>query len=566
MATYHLSLKNGIVGTAKNHAEYILREGRYSNGSRKEELVHHAANLPAWAEDAMEFFCKADIYERINGRAYVEFEVALPNEIGLKDNISLLEKFIESNVGNDKVWAYAVHEKKAAFDDEQLQIHAHVMFSERTVTSGMEEALAPSKFFKRYNAKNPNRGGYKKDRRFSDKKIARENIKNVRKDWEKLVNKIYEEKNIDKRVSSETLKKQKEEAERIYDFAMASFLDREPQEHLGPKLTNVIRRSIKNKDINQQNLDDVLDEIYLISPKAFCIVIDQIDKEKKELEYKKEMLQRQSLKEREDDDVSLPCAEKETTIIIDAKKLMEAVNVMEENLLKKALYNNEEIRKVKGMLLSEKQIGYMALSICTKGQSKKLMKERRSLTRIKKAHEEELSILIEAGKPSFWQFEARKKYDEKIGELTDNIEDVEKQLRRLRAQAENINMLMGKEENKQKMVAMIKKLNERQNARIEYVKTLEKEQGVIKVQTGKIEEIASIIKLGQNYRVGKSGYMSVRRRMNDSDTNEIIKRMNELERLLKNAEMETKMPVAKKNNMRVNLSGPKAKSYNQYEW
>ena len=32
MATYHLSLKNGKVGTAEQHADYILREGRYSGG------------------------------------------------------------------------------------------------------------------------------------------------------------------------------------------------------------------------------------------------------------------------------------------------------------------------------------------------------------------------------------------------------------------------------------------------------------------------------------------------------------------------------------------------------
>ena len=43
MATYHLSLKNGKVGTAEQHADYILREGRYSGGKRAEELVYKDA-------------------------------------------------------------------------------------------------------------------------------------------------------------------------------------------------------------------------------------------------------------------------------------------------------------------------------------------------------------------------------------------------------------------------------------------------------------------------------------------------------------------------------------------
>ena len=154
MATYHLSLKNGIVGAAKNHAEYIMRLGRYSDKSRKEELKYQNSNLPYWANDAVDFFEKADIYERVNGRAYVEFEIALPNEIDIEDNIYIVERFIENNIGMNRVWAYAVHSKAAAFDDSQEQIHAHIMFSERIVTDEMKEALRASKFFKRYKNEN----------------------------------------------------------------------------------------------------------------------------------------------------------------------------------------------------------------------------------------------------------------------------------------------------------------------------------------------------------------------------------------------------------------------------
>lgn len=56
MATYHLSLKNGKTGTAKQHADYILREGRFSGGRRAEEIVYKDANLPRWTTSASDFF------------------------------------------------------------------------------------------------------------------------------------------------------------------------------------------------------------------------------------------------------------------------------------------------------------------------------------------------------------------------------------------------------------------------------------------------------------------------------------------------------------------------------
>lgn len=55
MATYHLSLKNGKTGTAKKHADYILREGRFSGRRRAEELVYKDANLPRWTTSASDF-------------------------------------------------------------------------------------------------------------------------------------------------------------------------------------------------------------------------------------------------------------------------------------------------------------------------------------------------------------------------------------------------------------------------------------------------------------------------------------------------------------------------------
>ena len=564
MATYHLSLKNGIVGTAKNHVEYILRLGRYSDKSRKEELKYQNSNLPHWANDAVEFFEKADIYERTNGRAYIEFEIALPNEIALQDNVNILERFIENNIGKNKVWAYAVHSKGAAFDDSQEQIHAHIMFSERIVTDEMEEALNPSKFFKRYNPKNPDRGGYKKDRRYSDKKCSSNNLKNVRKDWEILANKKYEEKNINKRISCESLKKQKEDAEKIFDYALASLLDRTPQEHLGPKVTNIVKKTLKNKNINQDNLDDVLDDIYLISTKAFCLVIDQLEKEKKEIEYLNLMKQREMIDDNHINDADYVCLDEEEVIKIEGRGIANIVNTMEENLIKKITANDEVVRRMKKLLFSEKQIGFMALSICTKGLSKKLMKKRRILDKRRKNYEEELRHLINGNKPYFWQFEERRKYDKKIEETSILLGNVEQELNSLRMKAEEINELMTEEINKKRMLVVINKLKERQKVRIEYIESVERQQLAYLDISDKCGILLHKIDTEKNYRVPRKLYRGLCNMRYDDESSKFAKGLYDLERMMSKAEKENRANIGNRNNLKINLDSSKGKQPNQF--
>ena len=191
MATYHLSLKNGRVGTAKQHADYILREGRYSGGKRAEELVYKDANLPRWAMSASAFFACADRYERANGRAYTEFEIALPNELTHKENEKLVNDFITTHIRNNIVFSWAVYNKHASGDEVLEQIHSHIMICERIVDDEMVKAKSPSKFFNRYKAKNPKNGGYQKDRRFSGYTESKDNLKLIRQSWDDMINAEY---------------------------------------------------------------------------------------------------------------------------------------------------------------------------------------------------------------------------------------------------------------------------------------------------------------------------------------------------------------------------------------
>lgn len=386
MATYHLSLKNGKVGTAEQHADYILREGRYSGGKRAEELVYKDANLPHWAMSASVFFACADKYERTNGRAYAEFEIALPNELTHEENKKIVNDFVNKHIGNNKVWAYAIHSKPATFDYDEEQIHAHIMFCERVVEDGMTKAKSPSKFFKRFNPKNPQNGGYQKDRRFSGFVESKENLKLIRQSWEDMINTEYKNHGIDKVVSCKTLAAQRDLAAAAGDEDMVEFLNRTPQEHLGPALAYKTKKIIEENGYDQENIDNTLDKIYQMSTKAFGVIIDKIQKAHKaaELKYKKQIeLER---KEKEYSEKRLAELTMSGEIIRkDFVKLLGSVN----NQIK---YNESAIIRIEKTITPIDQMPSKVLNIMTSGRFEKLQKEGEAIISLKTRLKEILSL------------------------------------------------------------------------------------------------------------------------------------------------------------------------------
>lgn len=385
MATYHLSLKNGKVGTAEQHADYILRDGRYSGGKRAEELVYKDANLPRWAMSAPDFFAHADKYERTNGRAYSEFEIALPNELTHEENQKLVNDFVGKHIGNNKVWAYAIHSKPATFDDDEEQIHAHIMFCERVVEDGMTKAKSPSKFFKRYNGKSPDNSGYKKDERFTSSD-ARDSIKKIRQSWEDMVNAEYTSRGINKTVSCKTLKVQRDLAAEAGDEDMVEFLNRTPQEHLGPALAYKTKKIIEENGYDQENIDNTLDKIYKMSAKAFGVIIDKIQKARKaaELKHKKQI----ELERKEKEYAEKRLAELTTPgeiIRKDFVKLLESVN----NQIK---YNESAIIRIEKTITPIDQMPSKVLNIMTSGRFEKLQKEGEAIISLKTRLKEILSL------------------------------------------------------------------------------------------------------------------------------------------------------------------------------
>ncbi|TBV92318.1 MobA/MobL family protein [Azotobacter chroococcum] len=160
MAIARLSMKVGKAGKAGPHAAYIAREGEYAKRLEKGERLEatEAGNMPLWAQaNPLAFWRAADAFERANGTTYREMEIALPRELDAGQRIELVREFVRQEIGDRHAYQWATHNPQAADGGEQP--HAHLMFSERQC-DGIERD--PEQYFRRYNAKHPERGGARK--------------------------------------------------------------------------------------------------------------------------------------------------------------------------------------------------------------------------------------------------------------------------------------------------------------------------------------------------------------------------------------------------------------------
>lgn len=160
MAIGRLSVKVGKAGKAGPHAAYIAREGQYADRLERGEKLEatEAGNMPAWAQHSPQLFWQAaDAHERKGGTTYREFEVALPRELTPEQRLALVRDFVAQELGDRHAYQFAIHTPTATDGGEQP--HAHIMFSERQ-RDGIDRD--PEQYFKRYNAKAPERGGARK--------------------------------------------------------------------------------------------------------------------------------------------------------------------------------------------------------------------------------------------------------------------------------------------------------------------------------------------------------------------------------------------------------------------
>lgn len=186
MATAHLSVKIGKAGKATPHAEYISREGKYAQRLNQGEKLEatESGNMPAWARhDPLEFWKAADQHERKNGSVYREHEIALPRELTPAQRVELVREWVRQELGERHAYTWAIHNKTALDGGEQP--HVHLMYSERT-NDGIERD--PAQYFRRYNAKHPERGGAKKANIQGTHSERAAALKAMRERWERLHN------------------------------------------------------------------------------------------------------------------------------------------------------------------------------------------------------------------------------------------------------------------------------------------------------------------------------------------------------------------------------------------
>lgn len=214
MAIGRLSVGIGKKGKASPHAKYIAREGKYAklmkdkedlNYKGKEELEYRGhGNMPKWAEHNPNYFWQmADEHERKNGSTYREHVIALPRELDVNERHELIKDWIAQEIGEKHAYQYAIHNPPALDGDEQP--HAHIMFSERTI-DGIERD--PDQYFKRYNSKNPEKGGAKKANTPKMSAERKEDLKAMRDRWEKICNAHLEQGLRSERISMKSLKEQ----------------------------------------------------------------------------------------------------------------------------------------------------------------------------------------------------------------------------------------------------------------------------------------------------------------------------------------------------------------------
>ncbi len=229
MASYHFQINTGGKGEALEHGQYIQREGPFTEERYGEVAARGVANMPAWARENPAAFWKAsDEFERVNGNTYREYELALPRELSRSAQVALVQRFAEQELGSTRPYQWAIHLSTAS--DGKEQPHVHLMFSDRQ-HDGIERG--PEQFFKRYNAKNPERGGARKFSYGADKEEAARTYEGIRERWATVQNQALEMAGVEARVDHRSL--------------AAQGIHREPEVHRGPAVSGIEARGERSQ-------------------------------------------------------------------------------------------------------------------------------------------------------------------------------------------------------------------------------------------------------------------------------------------------------------------------------
>ena len=243
MAVYNLKVGAGSRAggaSAASKWDYFEREGKYSRDQedlRESESEH----MPEWAEDnPRSYWEAADQYERANGRLYREVHFALPGELNHSQQKELAQDFAKDLTGSERLPStLVIHEGAKA--GRPSNPHVHLMWSERG-NDGIERSA--EQWFKRYNAKQPERGGAKKSKAGD----AKDWVPQIRERWAERCNAALERAGHRERVDHRSLSERAQEAFEQGDVKRGMELSREPNVHLGPAAMESVERMTQGKE------------------------------------------------------------------------------------------------------------------------------------------------------------------------------------------------------------------------------------------------------------------------------------------------------------------------------
>lgn len=229
MSMFHFRINIGRKGYGAKHAEYVLRLGRYAKQKDSEKLLDSGSvNMPIWAaHNPLLFWEASDRFERSNGSAYQEFELALPNELTHEQMIQLALDFAKREGWHQHVYTWGIHTKPGALSGIE-QPHVHLMRSLRMI-DGIERD--PELYFKRFNSKHPELGGCKKASEPVPQSERQASLVRLRKRWADIQNETLARHGCCSRVDHRSL--------------IDQGVQRTPERYLGP--IKVERLSLEEK-------------------------------------------------------------------------------------------------------------------------------------------------------------------------------------------------------------------------------------------------------------------------------------------------------------------------------
>lgn len=229
MAIFHVTLKHGSRKDGRlgvDKFDYINRLGRFAKRHDGALGYSENGNLPAWAiTGPRDFWTAADAAERANGNIYHELEFALPVELTLPQQIEAAREFARLICGAEHPFSMGLHDKKG-------NPHVHLMWSGRQLDGIEREA---EKFFRRYNPKQPERGGCAKADTAGNNWLV-----DRRRDWQDVANRHLATAGVDARIDHRSHK--------------TRGLEETPGVHLGRRVTRLEQRGkstwrgIKNRE------------------------------------------------------------------------------------------------------------------------------------------------------------------------------------------------------------------------------------------------------------------------------------------------------------------------------